>query len=62
MEPPPRTRTLISASNAPSAVVICTPAIFPAKASATEAEATLDIDSDETDAMDPVTSLRRMLP
>ena len=62
MEPPPRTRMVISASGEPSVVVICTPAIFPWRASVALATGTAAKTSELTVATEPVRSLRLTEP
>ena len=62
IEPPPRTRILISASGEPSVVVICTPAIFPCKASVAFATGIAAKVSELTVATEPVRSFFLAVP
>ncbi len=58
IEPPPRTRTLISASGPPSEVVTWTPAIRPVMASAADDTGIASSTFELTDETEPVRSLR----
>ena len=62
MEIPPRTRIEIPALGSPSVCCTFTPAIRPAKASATLDTGALASSSALTDATEPVISLRFIVP